>query len=146
MKTRSIVDRLVSKHDTRDPFLLAERTGRILLTVPLTGFRGFYQYVHRCHIIYIDQRLPIFERDFVCAHELGHSFLHANVNAAFIDSRTYFVKSRFEEEANRFAMDLIFSDDRFAEFMYMPVHDIAQCLGISEDLVRYRLGQVQNVS
>lgn len=140
---KGIVDRLVSQYGTRDPFLLAQSTGRILLTVPLTDFRGFYQRIHRCHIIYIAEGLTEFERSFVCAHELGHSFLHGGVNAAFIDSRTHFVKAKYEREADRFAIDLIMPDERFSELMYMPVHDIAESLGISDELANYRLDQIQ---
>ena len=140
---KDIVDRLVSKHGTRDPFLLAKSTNRIVLNVPLIGFRGFYQYIHRCHIIYVAEGLTEFERAFVCAHELGHSFLHADLNAAFIDGRTHFTKARYEHEADRFAIDLIMPNERFSELMYMPVHDIAESLGISDELASYRLDQIQ---
>lgn len=140
---KGVVDRLVSKYGTRDPFELAKSTNRIVLTVPLVGFRGFYQYIHRCHIIYIAEGLTEFERNFVCAHELGHSFLHTDLNAAFIDGRTRFSKGKFETEANQFAVDLILSDERFIEFAYRPVKDIADGLGISEELVRYRLKEIQ---
>ena len=140
---KGIVDRLVSQYGTRDPFLMAQSTGRILLTVPLSDFRGFYQRIHRCHIIYIAEGLTEFERSFVCAHELGHSFLHSEANAAFIDSRTHLVKAKYEHEADRFAIDLIMPDERFSEFMYMPVHDIAESLGISDELANYRLDQMK---
>lgn len=140
---KDIVDRLVSKYGTRDPFQLAKSTSRIVLNVPLVEFRGFYQYIHRCHIIYVSEGLTEFERAFVCAHELGHSFLHTDLNAAFIDGRTRFSKARYEREANRFAIDLIMSDERFSEFMYMPVHDVAKGLGISDELAKYRLEQIQ---
>ena len=140
---KGIVDRLVSGYGTRDAFLMAQSTGRSLLTVPLTDFRGFYQRIHRCHIIYIAEGLTEFERSFVCAHELGHSFLHSEANAAFIDSRTHLVKAKYEHEADRFAIDLIMPDERFSEFMYMPVHDIAESLGISGELANYRLDQIQ---
>lgn len=140
---KGVVDRLVSRYGTRDPFELAKYTGRIVLNVPLIGFRGFYQYLHRCHIIYVANDLTEFEMAFVCAHELGHSFLHTDLNAAFIDGRTRFAKARYEREADRFAIDLIMPDERFSEFLYMPTHDIAQSLGISDALVNYRLEQIQ---
>lgn len=140
---KGIVDRLVSQYGTRDPFALAQSTGRILITAPLVDFRGFYQHLHRCHIIYVAEGLPEFEKAFVCAHELGHSFLHSGVNAAFIDSRTHLVKAKYEREADRFAIDLVMPDDRFSEFVYMPVHDIAKSLRISDELAKYRLGQIQ---
>lgn len=138
-----IVASLVAKYRTRDPFELAAAMGRIIINAPLIGVRGFYQYVKRCHIIYLSDQLEDPERSLVCAHELGHSVLHAKLNTVFLDSRTHFVKAKYEDEADRFAMGLVFSDDKFFEYLYMPVPDIARALGVSEKMVLCRLQMVQ---
>lgn len=138
-----IIDRLVLKYRTRNPFELAEAMGRILITASLIDVKGFYQYVRRCHIIYLGDTLDGPERALVCAHELGHSVLHAKINAVFLDSRTHFVTARYEDEADRFAMNLVFSDDKFFEYLYMPVSDIAHALNVSEKMVTGRLESIQ---
>jgi len=138
-----IVDILVAKHRTRDPFELAAAMGRIIVIVPLIDVRGFYQYIKRSHIIYLSDKLDDPERSLVCAHELGHSILHTKTNAVFLDSRTHFVTAKYEDEADRFAMGLVFSDDKFYEYLYMPISDIARALGVTDKMVTCRLQMVQ---
>lgn len=143
MKQSSIADKLAKRFFTRDPFVLADAMDRIVLERPLFDIRGYYQRIKKCHIIYISDRLRGFEKQFVCAHELGHSILHSDINAIFFDSCTHFVKEKYETEADRFALDLIMPDDRFAEYMEMSSYDVADALCVSEDLIRYRMIQMK---
>ncbi len=76
MDIKKKADALVRKHQTRNPFELILGLNVILVFAPLIGVRGFYQYFQRNNIIYIDENLPPHEQAFVCAHELGHMFLH----------------------------------------------------------------------
>lgn len=76
MDIKKIVNSLVKKHKTRNPFEIVKGMNVILVPVPLEGVRGFYQYFQRNNIIYIDDSLPEHEQILVCAHELGHMLLH----------------------------------------------------------------------
>ena len=107
MGIKEIADRLVKKYGTRNPFEIIRNLNVILVFYPLDGVKGFYQYFQRNNIIYIDERLSDNEKSFVCAHELGHMLLHKKSNAIFMDSRTHLNISRYENEADRFAMDLL---------------------------------------
>ena len=89
------VNSLVRKHQTRNPFEMVKGMNVILVSYPLDGVRGFYQYFQRNNIIYIDENLPEHEKLFVCAHELGHMFLHKKSNAIFMDTRTHFTTSKY---------------------------------------------------
>ena len=133
---------LVRKYGTRDPFRIADAMGISIVRVPLNGIRGFYQYVKRCRIIYISSDLCEADARFVCAHELGHVLLHRGYNRIFMDSHTYFPTSRYELEANRFAVDLLFDDDDLREFLEHPVQVAADCMGISVSLAQYRMQSV----
>ena len=73
MDIKKIVNSLVKKHKTRNPFEIIKGLNVILVPVPLEGVRGFYQYFQRNNIIYIDDSLPEHEQILVCAHELGLS-------------------------------------------------------------------------
>lgn len=73
MDIKRLAERLVDKHGTRDPFRIAEELGYTIIHTPLVGVRGFYQYLKRCHIIYLDSELDEATARFVCAHELGHT-------------------------------------------------------------------------
>lgn len=133
---------LVRKFGTRDPFRIAEALGITVVRVPLSGIRGFYHYMKRCKLIYIDTDLSEADARFVCAHELGHVLLHRGYNRIFMDTHTYFSVNKFEVEANRFAVDLLFDDDDLRDFLEQPIQVAADCIGVSTELAEYRMKSV----
>lgn len=143
MNTKRLADTLARKYGTRDPFQIARSLGYTIIYTPLVGVRGFYQYLKRCHIIYLDSSLDDNTARFVCAHELGHSLLHRGCNRIFMDTRTFVVTSRYETEANRFAIDLIYDDDDLQDLLELPMPTVARCLGVPQPLATYRMGSVQ---
>lgn len=143
MRERDIVRRLIHRYQTRDPFELAFLTDRQIVIQPLVGVRGFYQYFMRNHIIYLDETLNDVSRKFVCAHELAHSFLHRDINAIYLDSRTYFTTRKFEIQADRFAADLLISDEEARECAALQIETLAQMWGIREEAIKYRLHNAQ---
>lgn len=146
MDTRLLAQKLVRQHETRDPFRIAAELGYVVIRTPLVGIRGFYQYVKRCHLIYLDDSLSEQDAAFVCAHELGHSFMHRGLNRIFMDTRTLLVTSRYETEADRFAADLLFPDEVIDELKALPSETVAACLGMPEPLAIYRLRQAINAA
>lgn len=136
---RGKANRLVKFYKTRNPLEMIKNMNIILVYYPLEGVRGFYQYFQRNNIIYIDERLPEHERKFVCAHELGHMFLHKGANAVFMDTRTHFNTNRYETEANYFAMELLISDDVLAENNNFTIEQISRMIGYHEKLIELRL-------
>lgn len=143
MRERDIVRHLIHRHQTRDPFELASLTDREIVIQPLVGVRGFYQYFMRNHIIYLDEALDDVSRKFVCAHELAHSFMHRDVNAIYLDSRTFFTTRKYEIQADRFAADLLISDADVEEYVTWPVDKLSQMWGIRGDAIKYRLQHTQ---
>ena len=143
MDIKSLAEKLVRKYGTHDPFKIAEALGYIVLYAPLVGVRGFYQYLKRCHIIYLDPELDEDTARFVCAHELGHSLLHRGINRIFMDTRTFLVSSRYETEADQFAADLLYDDYDLQDLLTFPLPTAAASMGVSEELATYRLQTVQ---
>ena len=139
MDIKKRVNELVRKHQSRDPFTIIRGLNVIVIYAPLVGVRGFYQYFQRNNIIYIDENLPKHEQSFVCAHELGHMFLHKNANAIFMDTRTQFNTHRYEVEANTFAMELLIGDDILAECEEYTIDQISHLLGYQKELIQFRL-------
>lgn len=130
---------LVRKFGTRDPFQIADALGILIIRTPMQGIRGFYQYIKRCRIIYIDSGLSDRDARFVCAHEIGHALLHRGYDRIFMDTHTYFAVNRYEIEADRFAVDLLFDDDDLRDFLEHPIQLAADCMGVSIELAEYRL-------
>ena len=142
MDQKRMADSLVRKHKTHDPFRIAATLGIEVVFLPLSGIRGFFQTMKRRKFIFIDSSLGEHDARFVCAHELGHAFLHRGYNRIFMDNNTYFKINRYEIEADRFAVDLLYDDDDLRDFLELPVQVAADCMGVSVDLAEYRMRQV----
>ena len=139
MGQKRMAESLVRKYKTRDPFRIADSMGLTVIRTQLRGIRGFYQHVARCGIIYIDSSLPEPEARFVCAHEIGHALLHRGCNRIFMDTNTYFKVDQYEIEADKFALNLLYSDDEVACFFCLPVSVFADTAGVSTELAEYRM-------
>ena len=143
MGIKRLAEKLVERFGTRDPFKIAEELGYTIIYTPLVGVRGFYQYLKRCHIIYLDSELDEATARFVCGHELGHSILHRGLNRIFMDTRTFIVTGRYETEANQFSVDLIYSDEELQPFLSRSYECAAAYMGVSIELAAFRLGVVR---
>lgn len=133
------VNQLVRLFGTRDPFEMIKGMNVILVFYPLDGVRGFYQYFKRNNIIYIDESLSRHDQQFVCAHELGHMFLHKRSNALFMDTRTQFNSSKYEIEADKFAINLLISDSVLEEYSDYSTEQLSRLFGYDQKLIMMRL-------
>lgn len=138
MDIRNLVQSLVKKYNTRNPFEILRQKNVILVYAPLNGVRGFYQYFQRNHIIYIDENLSDSEKRFVCAHELGHMLLHKKANALFMDTHTFFNTEKYEVEANTFAAELLIPDELIFEHPDMPADQLARLAGYNDKIMNYK--------
>ena len=139
MDIKRLVNSLVRKHKTRDPFEIIENLNAIVVFHPLQSVRGFYQYFQRNNIIYIDETLSEHDQMLVCAHELGHMLLHKKSNAIFMDSRTQLNTTKYEIEADRFAMNLIMSDEEIEEHLDLTIVQFSRLFGYSKKLIELRM-------
>lgn len=135
----AVAKKVAKKFDTRNPFEIASSMGFVVLRAPLTEIRGFLQVIRRIGIIYINDELDGRQSALVCAHELGHWFMHRGLNRAFLDAHTDFVLNKYEIEANRFAACLLFDDDTIAEYAGCTIEQIAQALGVTQETAEYRM-------
>ena len=74
---------------------------------------------------------------------MGHSVLHPNTNTPFLRAETLFSVDRLEIEANRFAVNLLFTDEELEEIAQYPVEQIACVMGVPPDLAEYRMRGLQ---
>lgn len=139
MDIKARVEKLVRKHKTRNPFEMIKGMNVILVFYPLEGVRGFYQHFQRNNIIYIDETLSDHDKAFVLAHEVGHMILHKKSNAIFMDSRTQFRTSKYENEANKFAIELLISDESLCEYSNCTIEQLSQIYGYHQKFIELRL-------
>ena len=144
MSKTLLVNKLIDKYKTNNPFEICDALDYIVLQVSLIGVRGFYQYYDNSNIIYINLNLPEQVKKFVCAHELGHALMHKDVNAIYLDTRTFLKTSIYERQANIFAINLILPDDNFIEeYKNCTISQAARCLNVSEELLEYRINEIK---
>ena len=139
MDIKRIADNIIRKYGSRNPFDIVSQMNVILIKYPLNGVRGFYQYFQRNNLIYIDENLSRHEQYFVCAHEIGHMLLHKKSNAIFMDSRTFLSSGKYENEANRFAMSLLVSDELLEENLELNYEQLSILLGYEKSLLELRI-------
>lgn len=138
MTIKQKANSLARKYNSRNPLEIIKNLNVILVYYPLKDVRGFYQFFQRNNIIYIDDNLPENEQIIVCAHELGHMLLHKNSNALFMDTRTHFVTTKYENEANTFAAELLIPDDIILENPNMTKSQIAHLVGYDEKIMNFK--------
>lgn len=138
MKEKVLANKLAKKFGTRNPFEIIKGMNVILIPSDLIGVRGFYQYFQRNNLIYIDQNLPYKEQVWVCAHELAHMLIHKKSNTVFMDTRTHFNTSVYENEANKFAIELLVPDEVILEYHDYTLDQIAKALGYQKRLLELK--------
>lgn len=137
---------LTAAYGTADPFELCRCMGIYVLDVELPDrLWGFYSNLIGSKIIYLNNAMEPHKRRQVCAHELGHAVLHADMNTMFLQKRTRLVAGRYEREADCFAACLLIPDELLADQSGVldTVEALSACTGVSSELVRLRL-QVWN--
>ena len=138
MNIKQKANSLVKRYNSRNPFEIIKNLNVILVYYPLKDVRGFYQFFQRNNIIYIDENLTESEQIVVCAHELGHMLLHKNSNALFMDTRTHFVTTKYENEANTFAAELLIPDSIILDNPGMTKSQIARLSGYNEKIMEFK--------
>ena len=137
MEIYEIVERLIKKYGTRNPFKLAELLGVLIVFEPLGSAYGYYSRTHRTKVIHINENLSYINQYFTCAHELGHAVQHPDTSTIFLRKNTLFSIDRLEIEANTFAVELLLPDELFLNISDSDynIYDAIKEKGVPEELL-----------
>ena len=130
MNPRQVAIETAARYDTNNPFQIARERNIRILHQPLKTTLGFYVRYRRIQNIILNDALPEEMQRFVCAHELGHSLLHADLNVPKLTSYTLFSRDKFELQANTFAVELLLPDDVLQENPDCTIYQLANSVGI----------------
>ncbi len=112
MNIKLRVNNLIEKFHTRNPFKIANKLGIEIIYSHLGEIKGFYKTILKRKFIVINSEMTEFEQKLVCAHELGHAYLHSTRQMKFmLDHTRISRRSKIEDEANTFMKHLIFEDN-----------------------------------
>lgn len=126
------VDSLITEYDTNCPFKLSKYLGIEIVYENLGNTLGYYSSHFRIKVIHINQNSSEKQKEFICAHELGHAICHPNSNTSFLKKHTLFSTDRIEVEANRFAINLLFSSN---SDLCISIDEAAKQYGIPKQLL-----------
>lgn len=136
---KNYVAKLIKRCGTSDPFSLAKELNIVVLNVPLGELKGFYMYLKKNRTIFINSDIEdIEQRRVVLAHEIGHALLHTKINCYFMQKNTFLNTSKYEIEANRFAAELLVSDEIIKSNPGMNDIQIAAIAGVVPELLKYK--------
>lgn len=134
------VDYYIKKVGSRNPFDIADALNITVIFENLGNINGYYNKQLRMKQIHINHSLEENEKIFTAAHELGHAILHPDTNTPFLRSCTYFSINKLENEANKFAIELLVPDDDFEEYAkYFTLEQIARIYGYYTELLELKL-------
>lgn len=112
-----LVDELAEKYKTREPFELCERLGiMVMVRNDFLELKGMFAYVFNEPVILVSGKEDERVQRLVCAHELGHYFLHSEIaKKQCLQEFAMFGEldrtDRTEYEANTFAAHLLIEDN-----------------------------------
>lgn len=135
---RKIVKNLIKQYGTNDPFELADALGIWVYVINLGKIKGHYLHHENKKVFFINESLSKTEMLFCIAHELGHAVLHTTNNIYFNSSNTFFNHSKHEIEADRFAAELLISDDLLNDYEGFCIETIADCEDIDRKYINLK--------
>ena len=114
----SVVEELVRKYGTRDPYELCDCLGIRIRRKDLgKKLKGFFFYQSRIANIVIDCNVNEVLERILIAHELGHAILHKKIAMmkGFQEMEVFDSTAIMENEANLFSAELLLDDDEVLE-------------------------------
>lgn len=131
------VKQLIDKHETTDPYRLAQAMDIDVEEFPFRRIKGLILEIAGNVTIVLNSKLPDWLKRVVLAHELGHQQLSPRRMGYFFMAENTFMESRVEYEANRFTVELLTlgenpeSDESMEHF--------AARVGLPKEMMRYKI-------
>ncbi len=139
MWIKNKVNILIEKYSTNNPFEIADLKNINVHFHPLhKEIMGYYKYIRKNKHIVINSGLNSELKLFTCAHELGHSEFHPKLNTPFLKRKTLLSVDKIENEANRFAVELLIPDNQLNECMKLSIYEITGIFGLPKELVHLK--------
>lgn len=138
MNIKEIVVGLKKKYKTSNPFEIAKSMNICVLYEDIGEIYGYYNNPLRMKQIHINCNLPDHLQTLTCAHELGHAVLHPKSNTPFLRKSTFISVDKMENQANKFATELIISDDILYEYKSFTMGQLSALLGYSEEIIKLK--------
>ncbi len=114
MNIKEIAEEVYNTYHTRNPFEIVDcMDGIIFYTSYLPDdIYGISNVVKNTWVVSVNSKLHNYQViKFTIAHELGHKVLHNLENDIFFKRSTCFSLQKFDNQADEFALNLLYTDD-----------------------------------
>lgn len=140
MKIKKTVDKLVKTCNSRDVYDICSHLDIEIIKHDLNNIKGYYTSLEGQKAIILNNSLPYQEEEIVIAHELGHINLHSSSNICFLTNYTYSNTNKLENQANKFAIELLVEDSDLAELkeMNFNLEQMARYLEVPLELLEFK--------
>ncbi|MFD1450884.1 ImmA/IrrE family metallo-endopeptidase [Oceanobacillus sojae] len=141
MWIKETVDDITKKYKTNDPYEIIAAKKIILIERDMhEDIYGFYKYIRRNKFIFLNSKLSDAIKKFTSAHELGHVELHPKTNTPFLRRNTLLSVDKIEQEANRFAVELLLQDQSIYEYKNtsLSIKEIAGIYGVPDEVAHLK--------
>lgn len=107
-----MAEKIISHHNTNDPFEIAEIYDIKIFRESLPPhIGGFYTRIFEHAYVVVNADKPHVWQKAIAAHELGHALLH-NEEHTFLAMNDHVTQSKVEKEANQFAAALLLNNEK----------------------------------
>ncbi|MGN1114511.1 MAG: ImmA/IrrE family metallo-endopeptidase [Oscillospiraceae bacterium] len=140
----NLTEELIRKHSTRAPFELCDLYDiHVKYTDYLKRLDGMFTIMNEVPVIIINSKCDDPLQRMICAHELGHFFLHSDIakEKCLQDFHIFQMRDKSEYQANVFAAHLIIDDDELIDLIkeQYSLFDIAIKFGVDPNLLNIKL-------
>jgi len=141
LKIKKTVIELVNICNSQNVYDICSYLDIEIIKHNLNNIKGYYTSLEGEKAIIINNCLPDEEEEIVVAHELGHISLHSSSNICFLTNYTYSNTNKFENQANKFAAELLISDTELREIkdMQFSLEQMACYFKVPLELVEFKL-------
>lgn len=142
-KIKGIATNLIQKYNTSNIYELCDYLNITIKKDKLGSIKGYFLNIYNDIFITLNENLEEWEEPIVLAHELGHILLHTEANICFLRKYTFYIKDKYENEANEFAAHILITDDELKEFKYgyecVTIEQLSKHFKVPKELVLYKL-------
>ena len=135
---KQIAQDVITKYQTNDPFEIAKARGTHILYLDLGNTLGFTYYNRRNRFIIINKDISDEMTPYVCAHELGHTLLHKGLSLPYLKKHTLFSITKYEREADTFAVELLLPDHLIQEYEDCSLESIASFYHVPKEILHLK--------
>ncbi|MBV7321162.1 ImmA/IrrE family metallo-endopeptidase [Bacillus halotolerans] len=141
------VQSILLSYGTNDVYEICEQLNIIITKNNLEQAEGLLQHLkeEKRYIIHTNENLT--HQTFIVAHELGHYFLHKNLNTFKMANCSVVLKDKLEHQANIFASELLLPDKLLKEHLFeiqnLTINQLASFFNLPTHVIQHKHSQLK---